>query len=323
MQMKPYVWAGRFYNHRKDSIGIRLSKAAWCLLGKLTRNAIRKKYSSRSKISSREWIVDASVLSCSDKPLITWIGHSTFMIQLGGINILTDPVFFGVPIFAKRVLKAGITIDKLPKIDFVIVSHNHCDHMDLSSLRVISEKDNPIILVPYGNKKWLERKGLQRLTEAIWWDSYSFGQSVKFTFLPAVHWTSRGIIDINTTLWGSWMIEVNGFKIYFAGDTAYSEHFKKIGQTFSSIDVALMPIGPIQPRKLICEAHTCPIGALQGFLDLNAKYFVPMHWGTFKSAYECFFAPAEELLRIWMQSEHELVGKCLKLLKVGQSVDFE
>ena len=138
-----------------------------------------------------------------------------------------------------------------------------------------------------------------------------------------MHWTSRGLLDINKTLWGSWMIELAGFKIYFAGDTAYAEHFQKIGEIFKDIDVALMPIGPVSPRKLIGEAHTCPTQAIKAFLDLNAKCFIPMHWGTFRSAYESFSAPAEHLIKSWDSSCDKLNGKSLKLLKVGESTLFD
>ena len=181
-----------------------------------------------------------------------------------------------------------------------------------------------------GNKKWLERKiantkniNFKNILEKRWWEEQEFAGNLKFTFLPAVHWTSRRLLDINKTLWGSWMIELGGFKIYFAGDTAYSEHFQKIGKMFQEIDVAILPIGPVSPRKLIGEAHTCPMEALRGFLDLNAKYFIPMHWGTFRSAYESFSAPAENLLNAWESSYDKLNNKSLKLLKVGESALFD
>ena len=323
MKNSPYFWAGRFYNHKKDSIGIRLSKSARCLAGKITRKIAGKKYICAVNINPENWLAPANVAQSSAKPVITWVGHSTFLIQIGGVNIVTDPVFFNISLFGPRFLKAGISIEDLPKIDFVIVSHNHLDHMDLRSLKIISAKHNSTVLVPHGNKKWLERRGVKKVVEKKWWENHEFDDGLKFTFLPAAHWTSRGILDINKTLWGSWMIEISGFKVYFAGDTAYAEHFQKIGRIFQDIDVALMPIGPVQPRKLINEAHTCPNQALRGFLDLNAKCFIPMHWGTFRSAYESFSAPAEVLLKSWENLDTKLDGKNLKLLKVGESLLFE
>lgn len=323
MKNKPYVWIGRFYNNSKDSIGARLFRAARCLAGKIARKAVRKKYARDVELNPENWFKSASVSERSQKPTITWIGHSTFLIQVGGINILTDPVFFKLSFFAKRVLKPGILINQLPKIDFVIVSHNHMDHMDLRSLKVININFQPKILVPHGNKKWLEKHGIKNVIEKKWWEEQAFVDDLKFTFLPAVHWTSRGILDINKTMWGSWMIECGGVKIYFAGDTAYADHFEKIGKIFQNIDIALMPIGPIQPRKLINEEHTCPMEAVRGFLDLNAKYFIPMHWGTFKSAYEGFSAPALGLLNSWDKYADRLQGKSFKLLKIGESILFE
>jgi L-ascorbate metabolism protein UlaG (beta-lactamase superfamily) len=320
MEIMPYLWGGRFYNHNKDWISLRLSHAARCLLGKYLRKIFRKRYKC-SFITPETWVEKADVPDRSREPLVTWIGHSTFLIQVGGFNILTDPVFFNVAMFAPRVLKAGVAIDKLPKIDFVIISHNHRDHMDICSIKRICTAHKPVILVPRGNKNWLERKKIINVFEKAWWEEQSFGD-LKLTFLPASHWTSRGILDINTTLWGSWMVEYQGVKIYFAGDTAYGKHFEKIGKLFPEIDVALMPIGPVQPRKLIAEAHTCPVQAVKGFLDLNAKYFVPMHWGTFRSAYESFSAPVEVLLYSWEQQGEYLKDKYLKLLKAGESVKF-
>lgn len=329
MENKPYIWIGRFYNHKKDSIGLRLFRAARCLAGKMARKAVLKKYACDVEINPKNWVEKAKISESSHNPIVTWIGHSTFLIQVGGINIITDPVFFKLSFFAKRVLRPGILINQLPKIDFVIISHNHLDHMDLRSIKALNSKFQPTILVPHGNKKWLEKHGIKNVIEKKWWEEHGFGKeqefanSLKFTFLPAVHWTSRGILDINKTMWGSWMIECAEFKIYFAGDTAYAEHFEKIGKIFQGIDIALMPIGPIQPRKLINEAHTCPMEAIKGFLDLDAKYFIPMHWGTFKSAYESFSAPAQGLLRSWEKCADKLNDKSLKLLKVGESVLFE
>ncbi|MFH1254285.1 MAG: MBL fold metallo-hydrolase [bacterium] len=360
MQNKPYVWVGRFYNHSKDSISLRLFRAARCFAGKIARKAVRKKYECDIEFTPANWAETAKVSEHSHNPVITWIGHSTFLIQVGGINIITDPVFFNLSFFAPRVLKAGISIDQLPKIDFVIVSHNHMDHMDLRSIKMLNAKFQSTFLVPHGNKKWLEQKGIKNVIEKKWWEEQVFDipesdasqgdgstssprarlfdgarpepvegcefqkrSDSKFTFLPAVHWTSRGILDINKTMWGSWMIEHAGFKIYFAGDTAYADHFEKIGKIFHGIDIALMPIGPVQPRKLINEAHTCPMEAVRGFLDLDAKCFIPMHWGTFRSAYESFSSPALGLLNSWKKFEDRLNGKSLKLLKVGESILFE
>lgn len=322
MENRPYCWCGRFYNHKKDSIGLRLANAARCLFGRCVRQILRKNYKCSLDITPESWRGTANVPASAIDPVVTWIGHSTFLIQVGGVNILTDPVFFNVAMFAPRVLKAGLSIGQLPKIDFILISHNHRDHMDLRSLQQVCAKYNPTVLVPQGNKKWLERKKIKNVFEKVWWEYQAFND-VKFTFLPASHWTSRGILDINTTLWGSWMIECSGLKLYFAGDTSYGEHFIKIGECFPGVDIALMPIGPVQPRKLINTAHTCPIQALKGFLDLKAKCFVPMHWGTFKSAYESFSAPAEVLLQSWEQHGKVLQDKCLKLLKVGESFEFE
>ena len=285
-----------------------------------------KSYVSRGKkgpVSTHDWIMQKQPLSCSIEPIITWIGHASFLIQLGGINILTDPVFGDLWLF-KRQLPAGIAADLLPHIDVVLLSHNHHDHMDAGSLKALRHMKEIRFLVPQGDKRWFDRRGFTGVSEHTWWDQISInrgeGQSIQCSFLPAAHWSKRGLFDTNRSLWGSWMIEWNGNQIYFGGDTAYSDHFSCIAHEFSSVDIALLPIGPCEPREWMKRSHLSAAQAGQAFLDLDARHFVPMHWGTFTFGVDHFRTPLDQLQFWWSDQQEVLKAKQLHVVKVGQQL---
>lgn len=264
-------------------------------------------------------------------PIITWIGHSTFLIQMGGVNIITDPIFGDLSFFYKRVFPPGIMLDKLPPIDCVVISHNHRDHMDEKSLRYFLRYPQVHILVPEGNKPWFEKRGFKNVIEFNWWDKVTLSgiglyasADIHFTFLPADHWSQRGLFDQNKTLWGSWHIEWEKRFIYFAGDTAYSSHFAAIGKEFPGIDVALMPIGPCEPRSWMRHTHVDAIEAIQGFLDLGARHFIPMHWGTFSLGMDEYDRPINLLLEEWERRLPDMeIEQTLRPLKMGQQILLE
>ncbi len=195
---------------------------------------------------THEWRVEVEPILRSTEPLITWIGHSTFLIQMAGINILTDPIFGDSTALFPRILDPGIRLNKLPPIDYVLISHNHLDHMDAQALAVLKQL-NPhcLFLVPLGDKKWFDQREYANAREYTWWEQESFRllkeerQEIRFTFLPAYHWSQRNFFDKNKSLWGSWMIECAGVTIYFGGDTGYSRHFKAIGHEFDHVDFNL------------------------------------------------------------------------------------
>lgn len=323
MNRKPFMRWGRFYNNSSDRIVRRL----WNFI--LTRFAqakhrflSKKKQQQISDSFIAEWMMVPTIVHSSVKPVITWIGHATFLVQIGGINILTDPVFFEVSRFFKRKVHPTIPIDQLPKIDVIIISHNHRDHLDLPSLSLL-KKDKPRILVPFGNKQWFQRHGFDAVDEMEWGQTMTLRSDISFTFLPAYHWTSRGLFDINTTLWGSWLIQCDAIKIYFAGDSAYDNHFAAIGKAFGPIDIALMPVGPNEPRHLMSEAHIGIDEALRAFGELNARHFIPMHWGTFKSGLDSFSFSVEHLKESWQRIYGQSNVCYLHIMKFGQSKTFE
>ncbi len=274
----------------------------------------------------KDWFVkDTKPQNSSSKPVITWVGHSSFLIQIGGINILTDPVFYDLSVLYPRNFPPGISLENLPAIDVVLISHNHRDHLDLRSL-IALKSSSPVIFVPLKTKKLLKKHGLKNVVEFEWGSSQEIknkeGESVKLTFLPTVHWTSRGMLDLNNFLWGSWLIDKDDFKIYFAGDSAYSDYYTEIAGKFPSIDVAIMPISPNKPRKLTKHAHMSAGEAMQAFLDLGAKRIIPMHWGTFRLGLDHFDEPIKILRNWWDENEEKLKGKELYIPKFGEEVWF-
>jgi L-ascorbate metabolism protein UlaG (beta-lactamase superfamily) len=276
-----------------------------------------------------DWLVSETPLKTAQKPTITWIGHSTFLIQVQGINILTDPIFFNISTFFKRNLPPGIALGHLPPIDVVLISHNHWDHMHGPSLMAL--RDNITtregqILVPHGDQHWFIRRKFNRVNSYTWGKHELIAgpagdDAVKITFLPAWHWSRRGIFDRNKSLWGSWMIEAGGHTIYFAGDTAYSDHFAEISAAFPKIDIALLPIGPCEPRGAMKHTHIDANEAGQAFLDLKAQTFIPMHWGTFNFGFDRFLTPVEKIDQWWQGQNFENAQK-IAMFKVGQRKEF-
>lgn len=256
------------------------------------------------------------------EPRISWIGHSTFLIQIDGINILTDPIFFSPSIFYPRLLPPGIPLSKLPPIHVIVISHNHIDHMDKPSL-IALKHHNPLLLIPRGTSRWFARKKFTNVIENKWGDKHSLignsGKMVTFAYLPAEHWTGRHFFDINKSDHGSWMIEHDGQGIYFAGDSSYAGHFTEIGQQFPNTIAALMPIGPIEPRYSVEHAHMDSYEAIKAFIDLKAKSFLPMHWGTFHMGTEKYDEPIVQLKDAWIKQKERLVNKALQIVKFGKA----
>lgn len=312
----PLVKNNRFYNSSDDSP----ENIIIHTIPSFIQSIIGQKKRFPKNVQS--WCVTEPVVNQSAELRVTWIGHSTFLIQVGGLNILTDPIFGHPSFLFPRMLPAGISIDKLPSIDVILISHNHQDHLDLPSLESFN---NIPILVPQGDKQWLTKRGFYKIEEYMWWDATSFKavhQGIEYTieliFLPAVHWSARGLFDRNKSLWGSWLIRCNGQSVYFAGDTAYGEHFKAIGQEFGNIDIGLMPIAPCKPNPAMLKSHMDVAQSLQAFDELGARLFVPMHWGTFAFGVDYFEEPIIELHQLWKAYNFTL--KELYVLRAGQSM---
>lgn len=309
--MYPCFSRGRFFNHAQE-------KRKHILLPSLRMMIACQLATKRAQKAEIESLLNrVQPLERSHDLAITWIGHSTFLIQIDGYNIITDPIFGNLPLF-KRITSPGISLEALPPIDFVLISHNHRDHMDAPTILALKKKNPQVLfLVPQGDGAWFTKREAQS-TECMWWDTFRF-DSLKLSFLPAFHWSQRGLFDFNKSLWGSWMIECSGSTIYFAGDTAYANHFKAIGREFPKVDIALMPIGPCEPHILMAHAHVNAEEAGQAFLDLDAQYFIPMHWGTYYFGIDTFNLPYNRLVSWW--TGQKLENKKLLLPKIGQRLN--
>ena len=229
-----------------------------------------------------------------------WVGHSTFLIKKNGITILTDPVFSDRAspfknIGPKRLIPPAIPLKQLPEIDFITISHNHYDHLDIRSLKdLYLLNSSTIFLVPAGDKKLLERQKIENVYEYEWWEGY-LSDELKITFTPVQHWSKRGLFDRNKSLWGGWFFEFNDFSIFHAGDTGYSEDFKSTRIKLGSPKYAFIPIGAYDPEWFMAESHVNPEDAVQIMLDLGAENSFGMHWATFKLTDEDTLEPRERL----------------------------
>src|SRR4030095_730007 len=220
----------------------------------------------------------------SSRHTVPWIGHSTLLVQLDGVNFLTDPTWagrtgpFGGVVGVGRYTPPAIAFDDLPRIDFVLISHDHYDHLDEPTVRHLASKFNPRFVGPLGIKKWLEDRGITNAVELDW------GESVKIRGLtvvctPAQHGSGRTLIDQGRRLWASWAV-LGSHRFYFAGDTGYYRHFKEIGDALGPFDLAALPIGSYTPRAIARSVHISPEEAIQASLDLRAARMVGIHWGT-------------------------------------------
>lgn len=230
---------------------------------------------------------------------LTFINHSTVLIQVQGVNILTDPTYADRAspfswIGPKRVRLPGVAFDSLPPIDIVLVSHNHYDHFDVPTLTKIAQRDNPLILFGLGSSNLLEEKEQTRFLEMDWKDRQSVKQ-IPITFERAQHWSARWIDDRREHLWGSFILETKEGKIYFAGDTGYSDHFNYIGRTYGPFKLCLLPIGHYEPRWFMKNAHVNPEESVKAHKELGCEQSLGIHFGTFPLTDESIEQPLIDL----------------------------
>ncbi|MFI9250259.1 MBL fold metallo-hydrolase [Streptomyces sp. NPDC053069] len=272
-----------------------------------------------------EGLADIARLPCAPAPLprvdtrtlaVTWAGHASWIVRIGGLTVLTDPVWsrriLGTP---ARITPVGVPWQTLPRIDAVVISHNHYDHLDAPTLRQLA-RDTPVF-VPAGLGRWFRRRRFTCVTELDWWEGAELhprdgtaGPSaedggarragVRFDFVPAHHWSKRTLTDTCHSLWGGWVLtDADGQRLYFAGDTGYGHWFTRIGRRYPGIDLALMPIGAYNPRWWLSDVHCDPEEAVQATLDLGARRMAPMHWGTFILSAEPVLEPLTRVRAAW------------------------
>ena len=233
-------------------------------------------------------------------PSITWIGHSTLLIQLDGLNLLTDPQWSAraSPLHwagPQRLSPPGVSFEDLPRIDVVMISHDHYDHLDLPTVKRLAQTHNPLFLVPLGIKVWFEDNGMNRVEELDWWQEREY-RGVRFVCLPAQHFSQRSLFDGNTRLWASWAVLGRNRRLYFGGDTGYFGGFKGIGQRLGPFDLASIAIGAYLPPEIMKRVHTTPEEAVQVFADVGARALLGIHWGTFDLAEEPLDEPPRRMV---------------------------
>jgi N-acyl-phosphatidylethanolamine-hydrolysing phospholipase D len=258
-------------------------------------------------------------------PTATWIGHATLLVQMDGVNFLTDPIWSQTPspvpfVGPSRWVDPGVALDDLPAIDFVVISHNHYDHLDLPTLRKLATL-NPetVFFVPQGNGQLLRDNGIDQVRELNWGDTASY-KDVTIHCLPNQHWSKRNLGDTREALWSSWAIMGTQRRFYFAGDTGYFNGFKVIGAKLGPFDLAAVPIGAYEPRAMMEASHMNPEEALQAALDVRANSAVAIHFGTFDLSDEPISEPP---LRFKAAAEGtELASDKSWVLDIGETREF-
>lgn len=236
-----------------------------------------------------------------DLPSAVWIGHSTFLIQVKGMTLLTDPVWGShcspVPIKALRRLSAPpLSLTQLPPIDVVLLSHNHYDHLDAKTVRALHQLQPDILwIVPQKLSPWFHRRGVRKVEELSWWNSLNVKQA-KVTAVPTQHFSGRTLWDTNRTHWNGYVFEIGQKRMYFTGDTGYNPHdFKAIGEKWPSMDLSLIPIGTYSPQKFMETVHIGPKEAVQIHLEVHSRLSLGMHWNTFCLSEEPLNRPPYDL----------------------------
>lgn len=267
------------------------------------------------------------IASPAEMPRATWIGHSTVLVQYRGINFLTDPHLAQHPFYFEfavkpRFTQPALTFEQMPKIGFVVISHNHYDHLDHRTVDLLG--NSVTWFVPLGLKAWFLDRDInpEKVIELDWWDEYEFSDKVKITFAPNQHWSKRTPWDTNESLWGSWAVNIDGFNSWFAGDTGYDQAmFREIGEKLGPFRLAMIPIGGYAPRYFMSASHIDPVEAVEVHTDIKSQQSMPIHWGTFQLTHEPLLEPPAMLLQA-VQTK-ALPQQAFEPIKIGDTLILE
>ena len=278
----------------------------------------------KSIVGEVDWNLIASPATV---PRATWIGHATVLVQYRNINFLTDPHLTQYPFYFEFAVKPRFTqpalnFGEMPDIDFIVISHNHYDHLDH---RTVDMFGNSVTwFVPLGLKTWFLDRDIDadRVVELDWWDEYQFNDQVKITFTPTQHWSKRTPWDTNESLWGSWAVDISGFKSWFAGDTGYDQAiFREIGERAGPFRLAMIPIGAYAPRYFMSFSHVDPAEAVEVHKDVRAQQSLPIHWGTFHLTHDPFLEPPALLKKAL--AAKQIPVNVFRPVKIGESLILE
>ncbi len=307
---------GRFHNIDDQNRGF------WPVLKWLM---TRKKAEWPENVSNKTYPVPPKTVQ-GNKVKITFIGHITFLIQTQGVNILTDPVWSDHVgptswLGPDRTRQAALKLKDIPKIDIIILSHDHYDHADVESLKFFIDRDNPKIYTGLGVDKAMQADGIIGDYQIMdWWNTLPFSDVLKITFVPVQHFSGRGLFSRNATLWGGFVLETPGNKIFFAGDTGYCPHFAEIHDKFGPMDISLLPIGAYEPRWFMKHVHMNPDDAVMAHKDLKSKLSIGTHFGTFQLTDEPINQPIKDLQTAL--EKHSVNPEKFLTLDFGQGSDF-
>ena len=294
------------------------------LISRLWTGATRKSEKTEEAVSSVT--PDLSFLKSNHhRPSFTWLGHATCLVQMGGQTLLTDPHFSerASPVSfmgPRRLFPSPISLKDLPHIDVVVISHSHYDHLDLPTLHALAQQSggSPLFLVPLELKAWMHAQGLTRTEELDWWQTQTH-QGVRYTLVPAHHWSTRTLWDRNKTLWGGWVVRSDDFKFYFTGDTGYSDLFPQIA-SLGPFDVSAIAIGSYEPRGFMKVHHINPEEAVRIHQEVGSQLSIGIHWGTFRLSSEALQQPPRDLERALEQ--HRLDPKTFITIPPGETLRF-
>lgn len=273
-----------------------------------------------------DWIentIQPQLKKDSATQVISFINHATYLAEIDDKRLLFDPIFSHTAgptswLGSKRKRPPALALSSMPPIDYIFISHNHYDHLDLPTLTFLVKRDNPLIFVPLGDKVWLEAEGFPRVVELDWWQSYTIDNCFIVHFVPAQHSSARTPFDRDKSLWGGYVVEHPDLTIFHAGDTGYTSHFMEIGKRFS-IDVALLPIGDYAPDWFLSYVHMNPQQALKAHVDLGAKQSFAMHSETFPLSALGYLEAENAFRHAWQQGDWQYP---FTLLPVGGSHTF-
>ena len=242
------------------------------------------------------------------KDQLIWLGHASYLIRIGGVTLLTDPVWLDNWVL-KRYSELPIDPQQLRDVNYILISHDHRDHCDQATLKLLGTiLPNAQVLTGLSMKSllqpWLPKNQIQ---EAGWFQSYDLKESLRITFVPTRHWSRRGLLDTNQRLWGGFFIESNDQSFYFMSDSGYGEHFQLISDTMGSPDFAMMGVGAFKPEWFMHPVHVSPMDAAKAFREMGGKHFVPMHFGTFDLSDELLLEPLDWLRANPGEVNHALI----------------
>lgn len=247
-----------------------------------------------------EAVLELNAHAEQSEDFITWLGHASFLIRIGCLTVLTDPYLttFAGPagLGPRRYVKSGVPISALPKIDLLVVSHNHYDHLDERALARLPNKHLMTVVVPLRLARFFRERGFPNVIELDWHERHEV-RGVSVTALPVVHWSRRSGFDTNRTLWAGFALKSDTHHLFFGGDSGYGPIFREIGEAYGPFDTALLGIGAYEPREMMKASHATPEEAVQMGRDLKARRIVGMHWGTVLLTVEPPFEPPERFVK--------------------------